>query len=86
MVYAIAVRTKTSQLRNVTLSAPAEWIDEARIAAQQRGLTLNDAFRKWLLEFAKPSKTPTLEEFVASLGGGVDIGPIPSREERNARR
>ncbi len=85
IVYTARVRTKQVSLRNITLSAPADRIDQARRVAIGRGQTLNDAFRNWLEEYASAASTPNFEEFVKSLGP-IDFGPIPSREERNARR
>ena len=82
-MYTIIVRT-SSQLRNITLSAPSARIDDARRIAQARGQTLNEAFRKWLEEFTASSTPISFEDFVDSIGP-VDLGPIPNREARNAR-
>jgi hypothetical protein len=38
-------------MKNITLSADERLIEEAREEAQRRNMTLNDAFRRWLLEF-----------------------------------
>ncbi len=79
------VRTEDSKLRNITLSAPAGRIDLARQVARARGETLNEAFRRWLDEFVAPKQPgASFEEFVAGLGQ-LELGPMPSRNERNAR-
>lgn len=81
----MTVRTNKSNLRNVTLSARGDLIDQARKAATERGQTLNDAFRAWLESFARrPSAADPYETFVASIGD-VKLGPMPGRDERNRR-
>lgn len=79
------VHTRSSALKNITLSAPADRIGRARQIAREKGETLNEAFRRWLNEFTSTDRPfVPYEEFVASLGH-LDMGPMPSREERNAR-
>ena len=85
-VYTIEVHTIKSKLRNVTLSARGDLIDQARKAANARGQTLNDAFRSWLESFTRrgSAEADPYEAFVASLGG-VTMGSMPDRDERNRR-
>ncbi len=39
-------------MKNITLSAPEELIEQARLVARAQGETLNAAFRKWLVHYA----------------------------------
>lgn len=43
-VYATIERTSNHPLRNITLSARGDLIDQARRVAMDRGITLNNAF------------------------------------------
>lgn len=38
-------------MKNVTLSADAKLIEQARLTARSRRETLNAAFRRWLLQY-----------------------------------
>jgi len=85
-VYTAIVHTNKSKLRNVTLSARPDLIDQARKAANARGQTLNDMFRAWLESLTKrhSADPDPYEAFVASLGE-VNLGPMPDRDERIRR-
>lgn len=72
-----------TKLRNITLSAPAETLDAARALAESRGESLNDAFRRWLEQYA--AAPMTIAELVARYSTGAPSQPIPPREERNPR-
>ena len=54
-------------MRNVTLSADENLIEQARLTAQARRTTLNAAFREWL------------EHYAAQSGGGAAIGSLMRR-------
>ena len=43
-------------LRNITLSADPELIDQAREIAKANNTTLNNEFRIWLSQYVKPSE------------------------------
>lgn len=40
-------------MKNVTLSADERLIEDARKQAQEKGTTLNDEFRNWLLQYTR---------------------------------
>jgi len=40
-------------MRNITLSAADQLIDQARDKARAQGVTLNDEFRKWLASYVQ---------------------------------
>ena len=42
-------------MKNVTLSADDELIDQARLVARAQKKSLNDAFREWLVQFTQRS-------------------------------
>jgi len=39
-------------MKNITLSADEDLIEQARLVARAQGKTLNTAFREWLAQFA----------------------------------
>jgi hypothetical protein len=41
-------------MRNITLSADENTIEAARMRAQEEHTTLNDQFRRWLADYARP--------------------------------
>jgi len=43
----------TTLMRNITLSAADQLIDQARDKARAQGVTLNDEFRKWLASYVQ---------------------------------
>jgi hypothetical protein len=72
-------------MKNITLSAEAALIEQARLVVQAQHKTLNAAFREWL------------EQYAAQAGGGAAVdalmrrlrhvrsaGPYP-RDEMNER-
>ncbi len=54
-------------MKNVTLSADENLIEQARLVAQARHTTLNAAFRLWL------------EQYAAQSGGGAAIEALMRR-------
>jgi hypothetical protein len=73
-------------MRNVTLSADEDLIERARVIAQSRHTTLNDAFREWLAQYS--AEAGTVEEFdalLARLRRKVEARGPYSREEMNER-
>ena len=73
-------------MKNITLSADEELINEARHRALPEHTTLNEQFRRWLEEYARRRKR--LDEFDAlmdDLKGKVRIGRKLSRDEMNER-
>jgi hypothetical protein len=43
-------------MKNITLSADEKLIEAARARAQSEHTTLNDAFRRWLADYARQSR------------------------------
>lgn len=54
-------------VKNITLSAEENLIDQARLVAQARHTTLNSAFREWL------------EQYAAQAGGGNAVDALMRR-------
>ena len=54
-------------MKNITLSADENLIEQARLVAQGRHKTLNAAFREWL------------EQYAAQSGGGAAVDALMRR-------
>jgi hypothetical protein len=63
--YTISVYT--GYVKNVTLSADENLIEQARLVARSRHKTLNAAFREWL------------EQYAAQAGGGAAVDALMRR-------
>ena len=74
-------------LRNITLSADDQLIDQARKKATAAQSTLNVEFRKWLSSYAASQDDEAVSRFRAVMEqlGQVDAGRIFSRDELNQR-
>ena len=73
-------------MKNVTLSADEALIEAARARARADHTTLNEAFRRWLADYAHQRERMTrYDEVMASLRGSVKLGRKLSRDERNER-
>ena len=57
----------TGLVKNITLSADENLIEQARLVAQARHKTLNAAFREWL------------EQYAAQSGGGAAVDALMRR-------
>lgn len=72
-------------MKNVTLSADENLIEQARQVAKAQHKTLNAAFREWLAEFArKPGEAQQFDALMKRLGH-VTAGQRFSRDEMNDR-
>ena len=72
-------------MKNITLSANEELIEQARLAAKLRRTTLNVAFREWLVEFtAVRGDTAAFDNLMKRLKH-VRAGGRFSRDEMNER-
>jgi hypothetical protein len=72
-------------MKNVTLSADENLIEQARLVARSQHKTLNTAFREWLLNFTRQSGN--VQEFDALMRRLRHIrsgGPY-TRDEMNER-
>lgn len=72
-------------MRNITLSADEDLIEQARLVAKSRRKTLNAAFREWLVEFT--SRSGSGQEFDSLMRRlrHVNAGRHFSRDEMNER-
>jgi hypothetical protein len=74
-------------MKNVTLSAEEELIEQARQIARAKHTTLNQAFREWLADYT--ARDSGLREYKALMRNlaqsGVRAGRKFSRDEMNER-
>ena len=72
-------------MKNVTLSADEDLIEQARLVARSRHKTLNAAFREWLLQYtAQAGAAQELDSLMKRLRH-VQAGRHFSRDEMNER-
>jgi len=75
-------------MRNITLSAADQLIDQAREKARAQGVTLNDEFRKWLASYVQAADGQTAFNRFRSVMQALphaDAGRSFTREEMNER-
>ena len=73
-------------MKNVTLSADERLIEAARERARLEKTTLNDAFRRWLADYASVNdRLARYDATMAEVRGRVQLRHKPTREEMNAR-
>ena len=75
-------------MRNITLSATDQLIDQAREKARAQGVTLNDEFRKWLASYVQAdSGQSAVNRFrqVMQALPNADAGRGFTRDEMNER-
>ena len=73
-------------MKNITLSADDELIEQARQIARSQKRTLNDAFREWLVQFTKQAgKAEEYDALMKRLRRNVRLHPPYSRDEMNER-
>jgi hypothetical protein len=74
-------------LRNITLTADDQLIDQARKKATAAQSTLNVEFRKWLASYVGSQDDAAVANFRAVMQqlGQVDAGRTFSRDELNQR-
>jgi hypothetical protein len=72
-------------MKNITLSADEDLIEQARIVARSRRKTLNAAFREWLVQFtSRPGSVREIDTLMRRLQH-VRAGRHFSRDEMNER-
>jgi hypothetical protein len=72
-------------MKNITLSADENLIEQARKVAQARHKTLNAAFREWLEQYAaQTGDGRAVDALMRRLGHVRSSGPY-SRDEMNER-
>jgi len=73
--------------KNITFSADAALIEEAREVARLNNTTLNEQFRLWLEQYARQRRVEQLDELLDSLQGRLSSGGRKfTRDEMNERR
>jgi hypothetical protein len=73
------------RVKNVTLSADENLIEQARLVAQARRTTLNAAFREWLEQYAAQAGAgAAIESLMQRLRHVKSSGPY-TRDEMNER-
>lgn len=72
-------------MKNITFSADANLIEQARLTARAQHKTLNDAFREWLKQFT--SRSGSVQEYDALMKRlkHVNAGRKFTRDEMNER-
>lgn len=78
-------RVHETGMKNVTLSADSELIEQARIVARAQRKTLNEAFRDWLREFTAQSGNVQQIEALMKRLSHVKAGRHFTRDEMNER-
>lgn len=75
----------TVSVRNITLSADENLIEQARLIAKARRKTLNAAFREWLEEYTRQSGSA--QEFTSLMKRlqHIKAGRRFTRDEMNGR-
>jgi len=72
-------------MKNITLSADEELIEQARVVAHAQHKTLNAAFREWLLQFTAQAGNGHEFDAVMRRLRHVNSGRRFSRDEMNER-
>lgn len=72
-------------MKNITLSADDELIEQARLVARQQHRTLNAAFREWLLQFTVESGSVREYDALMRRLRRVKAGRRFTRDEMNER-
>lgn len=76
----------TVSVKNVTLSAQEDLIEQARLVAKSQHKTLNAAFREWLEQYAAQAGTgAAVDALMRRLKHVRSAGPY-TRDEMNERR
>ncbi|MGA2476730.1 MAG: hypothetical protein ABSF73_08935 [Terriglobia bacterium] len=72
-------------MKNVTLSADAELIEQARLVARTQHKTLNAVFREWLQQYAAQSGSAQEVDSLMKRLRDVRAGRHFTRDEVNER-
>ena len=76
-------------MKNITLSVEDGLYEQSRVIAAQRKTTLSGMVREYLqsLSDAEARREQARQEILKMIGTfDCSIGPMPTREERHARR
>lgn len=72
-------------MKNITLSADEDLIEQARLAARAQRRTLNAAFREWLVQFTAQAGNGQEVDALMRRLRHVSAGGRFSRDEMNER-
>ena len=72
-------------MKNITLSADEDLIEQARLVARSQRKTLNAAFREWLMTFTARSGNRQEVDALMQRLRHVEAGRHFSRDEMNER-
>lgn len=72
-------------MKNITLSAEEDLIEQARLVAKSQRTTLNAAFREWLQQYTLRSGNAREFDSLMKRLGHVKAGRRFSRDEMNER-
>jgi len=72
-------------MKNVTLSADADLIEQARLVARTQHKTLNAVFREWLQQYATQSGSAQEVDSLMKRLSHVRAGRHFTRDEMNER-
>lgn len=72
-------------MKNITLSADEDLIEQARLVARAQHKTLNAAFREWLLQFTERSGSGQQVDALLRRLNHVKAGRRFTRDEMNER-
>jgi hypothetical protein len=72
-------------MKNVTLSADEELIEQARLVARAQHKTLNAAFREWLLQYTAQAGAGQEVDSLMKRLRHVNAGGHFTRDEMNER-
>ncbi len=72
-------------MKNITLSADDDLIEQARLVARAQRKTLNAAFREWLLQFTAQAGNGHEVDALMRRFRHVDAGRRFTRDEMNER-
>lgn len=72
-------------MRNITLSADEDLIEQARLLAKSQHKTLNAIFREWLRQFTAQSGGPQEFDALMKRLKHVQSGRTFARDEMNER-
>ena len=72
-------------MKNVTLSADEDLIEQARLAARAQRKTLNAAFREWLVQFTAQAGNGQEVDALMRRLRHITAGRRFSRDEMNER-
>jgi len=72
-------------MKNVTLSADEDLIEQARLVARSQRKTLNAAFREWLVQFTARSGNGQEVDSLMKRLRHVNAGRHFTRDEMNER-